>query len=71
MKNIQCNMQSIRDLPIAVIGIMGPYRGGKSSLLNWIIRYLEYVESKFSFWGSRDDEQEQDVIFYIQMRTIP
>ena len=34
------NQENVKDLPIVILSIVGAYRGGKSFLLSWVIRYL-------------------------------
>ena len=43
--NIMTHLQDIKDLDIAVLCVMGPYKSGKSFYLNFMRLYLDYLES--------------------------
>ena len=38
--------QDVRDKPIAVVSVAGPFRKGKSFLLNFFIRYLSFISDE-------------------------
>lgn len=43
--NIMTHSQDVKDLDIAVLCVMGPYRSGKSFYLNFMRLYLDCLES--------------------------
>ena len=42
---IMTHLQDVKDLDIAVLCVMGPYKSGKSFYLNFMRLYLDYLES--------------------------
>ena len=49
MKYVVCMLtlpEDAKDLDVAVLCVMGPYRSGKSFYLNFVRLYLDYLESR-------------------------